>query len=145
MTEFIDSLDLAVDRLLARVPGPLAVGAPLGIGKPHRLLNALYGRIERDPSRSLALCTALSLDPPTPGGGLEGRFLGPFVARHFGEDFPRLDYVAAQKRDALPANVTVEEFYLQSGALLGSTQAQQIGRASCRGSEQGPVAPPRTR
>src|SRR5690606_4397379 len=104
MTEFIDSLDLAVDRLLARVPGPLAVGAPLGIGQPHRLLNALYGRIERDPSRTLALHTALSLDPPEPGGGLEGRFTGPFVARHFGEDFPRLAYVAAQKRDARTRN-----------------------------------------
>jgi acyl-CoA hydrolase len=125
MTEFLDSLDLAVDRMLARIPGPLAVGAPLGIGKPHRLLNALYGRVERDPSRAMALYTALSLDPPSPGPGLEGRFLGPFVARHFGEDFPRLDYVAAQKRDALPANITVEEFYLQSGALLGSSQAQR--------------------
>src|SRR3546814_17063686 len=72
----------------------------------------------------MALYTALSLDPPSPGKGLEGRFLGPFVARHFGDDFPRLDYVAAQKRDALPDSVTVEEFYVQSGALLGSSQAQ---------------------
>src|SRR3546814_360202 len=125
MTEFLDSLDLAVDRMLARIPGPLAVGAPLGIGKPHRLLNVLYGRVERDASRTMALYTALSLDPPSPGKGLEGRFLGPFVARHFGDDFPRLDYVAAQKRDALPDNVTVEEFYVQSGALLGSSQAQR--------------------
>src|SRR3546814_2235655 len=83
MTEFLDSLDLAVDRMLARIPGPLAVGAPLGIGKPHRLLNVLYGRVERDASRTMALYTALSLDPPSPGKGLEGRFLGPFVARHF--------------------------------------------------------------
>ncbi|HVI58703.1 MAG TPA: acetyl-CoA hydrolase/transferase C-terminal domain-containing protein [Luteimonas sp.] len=125
MTEFADSLELAVDRMLARIPGPLHVGAPLGIGKPHRLLNALYARVGRDPARELHLYTALSLDPPKPGKGLEGRFLGPFVARHFGEDFPRLDYVAAQKRDALPGNVTVEEFYLQSGALLGSSQAQR--------------------
>ena len=130
MTEFLDSLDLAVDRLLARLPGPLHVGAPLGIGKPHRLLNALYGRIERDPARTLHLYTALSLDPPDGGSELEKRFLGPFVSRHFGDaasdnPFPRLDYVAAQKRDALPANITVEEFYLQSGALLNSSQAQR--------------------
>jgi acyl-CoA hydrolase len=125
MTEFIDSLDLAVDRLLARLPGPLHVGAPLGIGKPHRLLNALYGRIERDPSRELHLYTALSLDPPDAGSDLEKRFLAPFVSRHFGDDFPRLAYVQAQRRDALPANISVEEFYMQSGALLGSTQAQQ--------------------
>jgi acyl-CoA hydrolase len=125
MTELIDSLDLAVDRLLARIPGPLRVGAPLGIGKPHRLLNALYGRIERDPSRTLQLYTALSLDPPVGGSELETRFLAPFVSRLYGDDFPRLAYVAAQKRDALPANLGVEEFYLQSGALLGSRQAQR--------------------
>jgi acyl-CoA hydrolase len=125
MTEFLDSLDLAVDRLLARLPGPLHVGAPLGIGKPHRLLNTLYGRIERDPSRTLHLYTALSLDPPDGGSDLEKRFLGPFVSRHFGDDFQRLDYVQAQKRDAVPANITIEEFYLQSGALLNSSQAQR--------------------
>lgn len=135
MTEVLESLELAVDRLLARIPGPLHVGAPLGLGKPHRLLNALYGRIERDPARSLHLYTALSLDVPEGASALERRFLAPFVARFYdaadsgdaasGNPFPRLDYVAAQKRDALPANVVVEEFYVQSGALLGSTQAQR--------------------
>jgi acyl-CoA hydrolase len=130
MIEVIDSLELAVDRLLARIPGPLHVGAPLGLGKPHRLLNALYGRVERDPSRQLHLYTALSLDVPEGASDLERRFLAPFVARFYGDEasghpFPRLDYVAAQKRDALPANIVVEEFYLQSGALLGSAQAQR--------------------
>jgi hypothetical protein len=56
--------------------------------------------------------------------GLEGRFLSPFLARHFGADFPRLAYAVAQKADALPANVHVEEFYLQSGGALASRQAQ---------------------
>ncbi len=121
----LDSLDAAVEFILARVAGPLHLGAPLGLGKPHRLLNALYARIERDPTRPLNLYTALSLDPPSPGKGLEARFVGPFVARHFGVDFPRLAYVQAQKRDALPAHINVEEFYLQSGALLRSTQAQR--------------------
>ncbi len=122
---FFDSLDDAVASLLASIEGPLRVGAPLGIGKPHRFLNALYARIEADPSRSLTLYTALSLDPPSGSSALEKRFLAPFVARLYGDDFPRLTYVQAQKRDALPAHVHVEEFYLQSGALLGSTQAQR--------------------
>jgi acyl-CoA hydrolase len=120
-----DSLEAAIDLLLARVGGELHVGAPLGLGKPHRLLNALYARAAADPARPLHLYTALSLDPPAPGKGLEGRFLRPFVARHFGDDFPRLAYVQALKRDALPAHIEVEEFYFQSGALLGSTQAQR--------------------
>ena len=121
----LDSLDAAVDAMLARIDGPLKLGAPLGLGKPHRLLNALYARIERDPSRPLHLYTALSLDPPTAGSALEARFLDPFVERLYGSDFPRLAYVAAEKRDALPAHVEVEEFYLQSGALLHSSQAQR--------------------
>ena len=120
-----ESLDDAVTALLARIDGPLKVGAPLGLGKPHRLLNALYAHIEADPSRPLSLYTALSLDPPRGRSLLENRFLEPFVERLYGRDFPRLAYVAAQKRDALPAHIEVEEFYLQSGALLGSTQAQR--------------------
>ena len=121
----LESLDETVERVLARVDGPLRVGAPLGLGKPHRLLNALYRRVAGDPSRELALYTALSLDVPVGTGALERRFLEPFVRRHFGEDFERLEYVAAQARDALPANVRVEEFYLRSGAMLGSGSAQR--------------------
>ncbi len=125
MTTHHTDLDAAVDDLLLRLPRELRVGAPLGLGKPHRLLNALYARIEADPQRPLQLYTALSLDPPPPGDGLQARFLRPFLARHFGEDFPRLAYVQAMKRDALPAHIEVEEFYMQSGALLGSSQAQR--------------------
>ena len=83
------------------------MGAPLGIGKPHRLLNALYARIASDPSRTWRLYTALSLDPPGGGKGLEARFVKPFAARHFGGDFPRLAYVQAIKRDALPPNLSL--------------------------------------
>lgn len=120
-----ERIDDAVDFLLARTRGPLHLGAPLGLGKPHRLLNALYARIAADPSRALHLYTALSLDPPGAGKGLEGRFVGPFARRHFGDDFPRLAYVDALKRNALPAHIEIEEFYLQSGALLNSPPAQQ--------------------
>ena len=123
------SLDDAVATMLASIEGPLKVGAPLGIGKPHRLLNALYQRVEADPSRALHLYTALSLDPPSGSSELEKRFLGPFVARLYGDEasgnpFPRLHYARAQKRDALPPHIEVEEFYMQSGALLHSSQAQ---------------------
>ncbi len=125
MTEHLTDLDAAVDWLFARVDGPLRIGAPLALGKPHRLLNALYARVEHDPSRPLQLYTALSLNPPKArGNGLEARFMAPFAQRHFGDDFPHLAYADAIARDALPAHVQVEEFYMQSGALLGSRQAQ---------------------
>jgi len=125
MPEHLTTLSDAVDLLLSRVPGPLRVAAPLGLGKPHRLLNALYERMAADPTRALHLYTALSLDPPEVGSGLQARFFGPFAARHFGQDFPRLRYVQALRADALPAHIRVEEFYMQSGALLRSRQAQR--------------------
>ena len=119
------ALDAAVDRLLAHAAGHLVLAAPLGLGKPHRLLNAITRRVAADPSASLHLLTALSLTPPAAGKGLQRRFLAPFLSRHFGPDFPVLDYAVAMRRDALPANIRVEEFYVQSGALLGSGQAQR--------------------
>ncbi|WP_454829123.1 acetyl-CoA hydrolase/transferase C-terminal domain-containing protein [Pseudoxanthomonas wuyuanensis] len=125
MTIHLDSLDHAVDFILQHTPSSLRMGAPLGLGKPHRLLNALYARIEADATRHLHLYTALSLDPPAGGKGLERRFVGPFAERHFGADFPRLAYVQAMKRDALPAHIEVEEFYMQSGGLMDSAQAQR--------------------
>ena len=125
-----NSLDDAVSTVLASVEGALRVATPLGIGKPHRFLNALYARIEADPARELHLYTALSLEPPSGSSDLEKRFLAPFVSRLYGDEttgnpFPRLAYVRAQKRNALPPHVEVEEFYVQSGALLGSSQAQR--------------------
>lgn len=125
MPQYLDSLDDAVDVILQRCPQALRMGAPLGIGKPNRLLNALYERIAADSSRPWFLYTALSLDPPAGGAGLEARFVRPFAARHFGEDYPRLAYVQAMRRDALPPHIQVEEFYMQSGAMLGSSQAQR--------------------
>ncbi len=126
MPHYVTDLDAAVDWLLTRTQGPLRIAAPLALGKPHRLLNTLYSRLEGDASRPLQLYTALSLNPPqAKGDGLEARFLRRFVERHFGIDFPRLAYADAIARDALPAHVQVEEFYMQSGALLGSAQAQR--------------------
>ncbi|WP_300621172.1 acetyl-CoA hydrolase/transferase C-terminal domain-containing protein [Dokdonella sp.] len=118
------SLDRAVDALLA--PGSrLSLAAPLGLGKPNRLLNALYARVKAEPARHLTLYTALSLDLPEAGSDLERRFLEPFLARHFGADYPRLDYVADLKAGRLPPNVRVQEFYFQSGAMLKCARAQR--------------------
>lgn len=124
MTVFLDDVEAAAAHVRGHVTGALHIGAPLGIGKPHRLLNALYDAAVADPTRPFTLYTALSLDPPSGGDDLEGRFIGPFAARHFGEDFVRLKYVDALRRNALPPHVEIEEFYMQSGAMLGSRQAQ---------------------
>ena len=106
--------------------GPdLRIAAPLGLGKPHELLNALYKLTVKDTTRSLRLYTALSLIRPQPKPGLEARFLGPFVQRHFGADYVDPQYALDQARDALPSNVEVHEFYLESGSMLHSGSAQR--------------------
>lgn len=120
-----DPLTDSVDWLLSKLGKHIVMAAPLGLGKPNRLLNAVYRRVAADPSLKLQLCTALSLDPPTGSSSIEKRFLGPFAERHFGKDYPRLEYTVAQRRGELPPNIVVEEFYVQSGAYLGARQAQR--------------------
>lgn len=114
----------ALARLDA-LDGGWVVAAPLGLGKPNGLLNAMCARAKADPGRPLTVLSALSLTPPSPSSDLERRFLGPFLARHFGSDYPVLDYVRDQQRGEMPAHVRVHEFYLQSGAMLGCAPAQQ--------------------
>lgn len=121
----VTSLEEAVTALLERTSCQIVLAAPLGLGKPHRLLNAIYEAVEKNKSSSLAIYSALSLTPPKAGSDLEKRFLQPFLDRHFGTDFPSLRYATAQRRSALPENISVQEFYMQSGGLLNSSQAQQ--------------------
>ena len=39
MTDSLEDLDAAAELILQRIPGPLRIGAPLAIAKPHRLLD----------------------------------------------------------------------------------------------------------
>jgi len=125
MTEFLSSVDDCVARVVAHARGNLRLATPLGLGKPNVLLNAIYRRALEDVALKLDIYTALSLARPHAKNELERRFLEPFLERHFGKDYPDLAWVAAQHANALPANIRVHEFYLQSGALLGVGQAQR--------------------
>ncbi|SEN79742.1 acetyl-CoA hydrolase/transferase C-terminal domain-containing protein [Pseudomonas sp. NFACC39-1] len=118
------SIEQAVDDVLARLPAHIHLGMPLGLGKPNLFANALYRRIAQLPERQLTIYTALSLGRPNLGDGLQKRFLEPFIERVFG-DYPELDYLADLHRDSLPANIHVQQFFLQPGSLLHSTSAQQ--------------------
>ena len=125
MPEVLTTVDSCVERVLAHARGDLRVGAPLGLGKPNVLLNAIYARVEQDPALKLTLFTALSLARPRPKTDLERRFLDPFLQRQFGCDYPDLAYVTALHAGTLPANVRIHEFYLQSGAMLGVAPIQR--------------------
>jgi acyl-CoA hydrolase len=126
MDERVDErMEAVVEGTLERLGRRLVMGLPLGLGKPNRLVNAFYRRARSDPKVELDIVTALSLDPPEPGHPLERRLLGPFLDRHFGTDYPRLEYVADQRRRRVPANVRVIEFYVQSGSALGNPLMQR--------------------
>ncbi|MBT2371654.1 acetyl-CoA hydrolase/transferase C-terminal domain-containing protein [Pseudomonas fluorescens] len=118
------SIEQAVDDVLARLPAHIHMGMPLGLGKPNLFANALYRRIAKLPDRALTIYTALSLGRPTMGDGLQKRFLGPFIERVFG-DYPELDFLADLHKGSLPANIHVEQFFMQPGSLLNSAPAQQ--------------------
>jgi acyl-CoA hydrolase len=118
------SIDQAVAHVIARLPKHIHMGLPLGLGKPNRFVNALYERIKQMPERQLTIYTALCLGRPPTGDGLQGRFLQPFLDRVFA-DYPELEFLADLHGDSLPANVRVQQFFMQPGSLLNSAPAQQ--------------------
>lgn len=118
------SIEQAVDHVLAELPAHVHMGMPLGLGKPNRFANALYARIKSLPDRQLTVYTALCLGRPDGGDGLQARFLEPFLERVF-DDYPELDFLADLRRDNLPSNIHVQQFFMQPGSLLGSAEAQQ--------------------
>ncbi|WP_374437621.1 acetyl-CoA hydrolase/transferase C-terminal domain-containing protein [Inhella sp.] len=124
MTQRFDSLGAAVDAVLARIPGPIVLGLPLGIGKPNPFVNALYRRIKADPTRRLAIVTALSLEKPSGKSELEQAFLAPLVERVF-RDYPDFDYVKDLRAQSLPPNIEVREFFMKTGDYLNNLAAQQ--------------------
>jgi acyl-CoA hydrolase len=122
--QVLSDVESAVDEIIARVGPRLVVGLPLGLGKPVELANALYARAKADPSLSLKILTALSLEKPVAGGKLEKAFLQPFADRVFA-GVPDLDYMKALRDGSLPRNVEICEFFFKPGSLLGNAHAQQ--------------------
>ena len=124
MPEQMDDALKAADRIIELTGGEIRLGLPLGLGKPNRLVNALYQRATENPDVRLDIYTALSLGRPGAGSDLEKRFLEPFAERVFG-DYEELDYLKAAKKDQLPDNIRVFEFFFQPGSMLGSNSAQR--------------------
>jgi acyl-CoA hydrolase len=116
--------DSCVDAILQKTGKRIVLGIPLGIGKPNVLVNALYARAKSDPSLSLDIITALSLNPPRGASELEERFLAPIRARVW-PGYPRLRYADDREAGQLPDNVRVLEFYMRSGSLVHNGYAQR--------------------
>ena len=124
MTLTVATIEAAVDQILDRVPGTIVLGAPLGIGKPNPLINALYSRIKANPARRLRIITALSLEKPVGKSDLERHFLEPLVERVFG-DYPDLEYVKDSRGAGLPPNIEVHEIFMKTGDYINNSAAQR--------------------
>ncbi len=120
----MDDVEKCVDEIISRVGKDLVVGMPLGLGKPPQLINALYARACADKSIKLKILSALSLEKPNGGSKLENAFLGPFVDRVYG-DCPDLEYMKGVRKQNLPSNITVMEFFFKPGAFMNNHYAQQ--------------------
>ena len=119
-----DGADSIVDAIIASVGRRIVMAMPLGLGKPNHLVNGLVARAIADPGIDLTIFTALTLETPALGSGLERRFLEPAMERLFGA-YPPLTYAAALRNGSLPANIRVDEFFFLAGRWRGVARAQQ--------------------
>lgn len=109
--------------LLQTHDGHLTVAMPLGLGKANHLINALYQQVSDNPSMSLTILTALSLQTPQPKRGLERNFFAPIADRLYA-GYPELLYARDLIANKLPNNIEVSEFFLQAGSYLNNAHAQ---------------------
>lgn len=118
-----DPVQLA-ELIIESVGKKVVLALPLGLGKANHIANALLKRARNDPSISLEIYTALSLEKPVPKTELEWRFLEPASSRLFG-NYPALDYVDLLRKRSLPSNIQINEFFLLAGQWLNIDQMQQ--------------------
>lgn len=116
--------DAIADAIIAKVGKKIVLALPLGLGKANHIANALFARAAADPSITLQIITALTLEKPHAAKGLEGRFMNPIVERLF-EGYPELAYAKALRAGTLPPNIEVSEFFFVAGRWLGVPKAQQ--------------------
>jgi len=113
-----------VEQALSRIGQRIVLCTPIGAGKPVALVNEFYRRARADPRIELAILTGLTLARPRPRSELERRLVEPMSARIFGEA-PEPAWVDPLRAGSLPANIRVQEFFMEPGAWLGSPLAQQ--------------------
>src|SRR4029079_19026366 len=123
MPQMFDDVGEIVDEALRRVGKKVVLALPLGIGKPNLVANEFFRRARADRELDLTIFTALSLRKPRGASDLEKRFIGPLADRIFG-NYPELDYLEAVRRDTMPPNARVIEFFFEPGSLLGAAHAQ---------------------
>jgi acyl-CoA hydrolase len=124
MTLSHDNYESAAKKIIERVGKKVVIGAPLGIGKPIGLLNALYRLAVSDASIDLTIITALTLARPEYSNELEERLVAPLLDRML-TNYEDPLYEAARMAQQLPKNIRVIEFFLTTGKYLHNDYAQR--------------------
>lgn len=119
-----DDPEACVDALLEKTGKRIVLGLPLGVGKANHFANVLYARAATDPSISLTIFTALTLERPVGHGEIQRRFIQPLLDRLYNH-YQDLGYTPARHKELLPENIEVCEFFLHPGSYLGNPPVQQ--------------------
>jgi hypothetical protein len=128
-TRQFDGVDDCVEAALTRVGRRVTLCTPIGAGKPVALVNAFYRRAVGDPRIELAILTGLTLARPQPASELERRLVGPITEKVYG-DAPEPEWVAPLRAGKLPANVRVQEFFMEPGAWPMPASTTRTSRAA---------------
>ena len=123
MRTFKNPAEIA-SHLIDQCNGHVRLALPLGLGKPNTIVNALTDAAMANPSVRLDVFTALTLERPHPGSELERRFLEPALDRLFGK-YPALKYVELLRKNTLPDNIEISEFFLLGGKWMGVERVQR--------------------
>lgn len=124
MTRHHETAAAAAEAIIGETGGRIVLAMPLGLGKANLLANALVARAMADPSISLTILTALTLEKPGFGSDLERRFMGPVIDRLFG-GYPDPAWVKPLRAGTLPGNIRIHEFFFLAGKWLNVPAAQQ--------------------
>jgi acyl-CoA hydrolase len=124
MTTSHNNHDLAAKKIVSSIGKKIVLGIPLGIGKPLGFVNALYRLAEQDSTLDLTILTALTLSRPTLKSTLEKEFIEPILNRLYNNYEDPL-YEIARKKQKLPSNIHVIEFFLTPGEYLTNHYVQQ--------------------
>lgn len=122
MKTFSEAQTLA-RHVIEQTGGKISLGLPLGLGKANTFVNALVQAALDDPAIQLTIFTALSLEQPGSSSDLERRLMEPAQERLFGR-YPSLRYVELLRRQTLPPNIKISEFFLLAGNWLRNSSVQ---------------------
>jgi len=119
-----NDIDKCIDSIIDNLGKKIILGMPLALGKSYHLVNAIYERAKKDPQMDLTFISALALEKPGWNSDLERRMMQPVIERIW-QGVPDFEYMKDIRKNTLPPNVTIREFFCKAGGYVGVTHAQR--------------------